>query len=77
MQGYIITGNKNNEINERKLVNKLLNKNYVLCVKTKLHALYYSHNKLSAKLLSERLVLVRRCDVDFVTEVDIHKYCVD
>ena len=35
MQGYIITGNKNNGINESKLINKLLNKNYknsVLCV---------------------------------------------
>ena len=31
MQGYTITGNKNNEINESKLINKLLNKNSVLC----------------------------------------------
>ena len=29
MQGYIITGNINNEINESKLTNKLLNKNSV------------------------------------------------
>jgi hypothetical protein len=29
VQGYIIIGNKNNEINESKLINKLLNKNSV------------------------------------------------
>jgi molybdopterin biosynthesis enzyme len=34
VQGYIITGNKINEINESKLINKLLNKNSVLCVNT-------------------------------------------
>ena len=29
MQGYTITGNKNNEINESKLISKLLNKSSV------------------------------------------------
>lgn len=43
----------------------------------RLRALYCSHNKHSVKLLLERLVFVRRCNVHFVTDVDIHKYFVD
>lgn len=43
----------------------------------RLHALCYSHNKHSVKLLPERLVFVRRRNVHFVVEVAIHKYCMD
>ena len=43
----------------------------------RLHALCYSHNKHSVKLLPERLVFVRRRNVHFAVDVAIHKYCMD